>query len=193
MSRAKSTDFLHNFRFHVVVLGYGINETTAQVGTLGSEGTVSAGFNACSAPEVSHDAVEYREGHYVYTRKFVGLPTVADITLSRGVALTEGALWTWMKDVVDAGNEYRAKVNIYHIHRDMKGVTTTTDAAGDMKIVTDGNAGYRVYHCLECFPLRYKASSDLDATASEVSVQELDLAMEQFTIENVTHPATPAP
>ena len=48
---------------------------------------------------------------------------------------------------------------------------------------TEGEAGLsRKYNCFECFPIRCKPAGDLDATSSEVAIQELDVALEYFTI-----------
>lgn len=184
MARAKATDFLHNFRFHVVVQGFGSGGATAQLGTDVSTGP-SAGFNSVSTPEATHDAAEYREGHYVYTQKYVGIPTISDISLTRGVALADGSFWLWMKDVIEQGTEYRADLSIYHLHRDSKaqtnsipGVTTTQQQL----LLGTSDKGFIEYKCANAFPIRHKVSGDLDATASEVSIQELDLAIESFDV-----------
>ena len=185
MARPKAQDFLHSFRFHVVITGFG-NGGDPQLGTLNNN-QVSAGFNACSAPEVSHDAVEYREGHYIYTKKYVGLPTVSEVSLSRGVALTDGSMWRWMKDVIEGNAEYRANLNIYHFHRDAKPATVSGSTNTEMPINT-ANGGYILYKCGEAFPTRHKVAGDLDATSSEVSIQELEMAIEYFDTEIHTAP-----
>jgi phage tail-like protein len=175
-SRAKVHDYLHNFRFHVIVSGFGLGSAN-QLGT-DSGGDVSAGFNTCSAPEVSQEAVEYREGHYIYTRKYSGLPTISDISLSRGVAKADGTFWLWMKSVVEGNEEYRADLRILHFHRDSKPATTTAPNT-EMKALETGSIEYA---CRQAFPIRHKVSSDLDATGSEVSIQELDMAIEYFEV-----------
>lgn len=182
MARAKAQDFLHNFRFHVVVVGFGEAGAEAQLGSGGT--TPTAGFNSVSTPEASHDAVEYREGHYVYTQKYVGIPTISDISLTRGVALSDGTFWKWMKDVIEAGGEYRADLSIFHLHRDSKPQTVSYDSTLTKQTLELGtsNKGFIEYQCSQAFPIRHKVSGDLDATASEVSIQELDLAIEYFKV-----------
>jgi phage tail-like protein len=182
MARPKSTDFLHNFRFHVLVQGFGVGGDP-QLKTGGIK--PDAGFNSVSTPEASHDAVEYREGHYIYTKKYVGMPTVSDVSLSRGVALADGTFWTWMKDIIEGNGEYRATVSIFHFHRDSKPATSTTQPNTEQSIAHgDDDKGVIEYICHEAFPIRHKVSSDLDATASEVSIQELDLAVEYFEVND---------
>ncbi len=181
MARPKINDFLHGFRFHVVITGFG-SAGNPVLGTLNTGGKASAGFNSCSAPEVSHDAAEYREGHYIYTKKYVGLPTVSDITLARGVALTDGAMWGWMKSVIEGNEEYRANMSIYHFHRDAKPATTSGSTNTEMPINT--TSGVVEYRCGEAFPISHKVAGDLDATSSEVSIQELTMAIEYFDVIN---------
>lgn len=181
MARAKSTDYLHNFRFHVVITGFGDSGDDFKLGT--GAPVVSAGFNAVTTPEATQDAVEYREGHFIYTQKYVGIPTISDITLSRGVALKDGTFWAWMKDVIEGNAEYRANVSIFHLHRDAKQTSDSATINEFMQVnVGSTDPGWIEYKLSQAFPIRHKVSSDLDATASEVSIQELDLAIENFRV-----------
>jgi phage tail-like protein len=191
MARAKATDFLHSFRFHVVVNGFGATGTTAVLQT-GTD-RPQAGFNQCSTPEASEEAVEYREGHYIYTQKYVGLPSLSDVTLQRGVAMTDGSFWQWMKRCIEGNEEYRADVDIRHMHRDAKPQTQSSPsvAMSPMAIPANGAPGVITYHLHEAFPTRHKVAGDLDSTASEVSIQELDLAYEWFDIENPLQVTSP--
>ena len=72
MARAIATDFLHSMRFQVVV-NNGNNDTT----NLGTAAGSDAGFSMVTTPEVSVEAVEYKEGTMVYTRKYPGNPTMS--------------------------------------------------------------------------------------------------------------------
>jgi len=192
MPRPKSADFLHNFRFQIQVLDFGGPGGSALLDRQ-TEGQVSAGFSAASTPEITQEAVEYREGHFVYTQKYVGLPTVSDITLSRGVALRDGAFWRWTKDVIEQGAEYRADLALIHFHRDLKpgGDTNTggdpnADPVAAQTALETGtdSPGFIEYRMFDCFPIRFKPSSDLDATGSEVSVMEMDVAVERFGLRD---------
>lgn len=183
MARAKVFDYLHNFRFHVIVQGFG-EAGDPKLGTNGTNDVVTAGFNACTTPEVGQPAVEYREGHYIYTRKFSGLPTVSDISLSRGVALNDGTFWQWMKSVVEGNEEYRANLRILHFHRDSKPATASSITSPGTPITEQKAtvAGSIEYRCQQAFPIRHKVATDLEANGSEVSIQELDLAIEHFDV-----------
>lgn len=187
MARAQVSDFLSNFRFHVVVNALGGQTLDTTINS--SSGQISAGFNACSAPSITEDAVEYREGHYIYSRKFTGIPTVADVTLSRGVALSDGTMFSWIKDVVEGNNEYRADVYIYHFAREAKPQSTSGTTNTQMS-VNLSQGGYIQYFCQNAFPIEHKVSGDFDATSSEISIQELGLAMEAFD-STIVQPLTP--
>ncbi len=181
MARAKISDFLHSFRFNVVLTGFGIAGDKKL--TRSTDGRSAAGFNAVSVPEASHDAVEYREGTYIYTQKFPGIPSVSDITLSRGVAHRDGAFWAWMKDVIEGNAEYRGNLDIFHLHRDSRPASSSDPHQTEYEASQDSPpGGFIKYACKEALPIRMKVASDLDATASEVSIQELDIAVESFDV-----------
>ena len=176
MARAVDTDFLQSMRFHVVVVP-GTSPHAQSTINLESQADASAGFSAVTTPELSSEAVEYREGLYVYTRKFPGVPTESDITMSRGVARLDTSFFDWIKVVVegDASNpDYRIDFDIKQYDREtsLQGTDTLNAAAGPV----------RVYKVKEAFCIRCKPAGDLDATASDVSIQELDCAYEQFDV-----------
>lgn len=177
MPRAKVTDYLHNFRFHVIVNSLG----GQNLNSVPTAGRVSAGFNSVSAPEASQAAVEYREGHYIYTRKYTGLPSVNNLTMARGVALKDGTFYQWIKDVIEGNNEYRADIRILHFHRDSKPATSSSPGNPNTEMEVPAN-GYIEYLCREAFPTRNKVTSDLNATGAEVSIQEIEVVYEYFDV-----------
>ena len=156
---------LHAFRFHV--------RTVSEQGQFsGDDG--EAGFQSVTLPEISTEAVEYREGTYTYTRKYPGVPTVSDVTLMRGVTKKDTSFFDWIMASVKGG-EYRTDMTIYHWHRDGK----------THGVLADLNSA-RKYNCYECLPTRVKPAADLDATSSEVSMAEIDVALEYFEIEDAS-------
>lgn len=190
MVRTVSQDYLHSMRFHVVVDG--ANAAGYLQGGGADLGTPHAGFSAVSTPEASLEAVEYKEGNFIYTRKYPGTPTISDITMSRGVARLDTSFWRWMQAAIEGGpiagtGTYREDLTINHYHRDR-----FLSGGPDIQIVDLGSGSpilpARSYHIKEAFPIRHKVAADLDATASEVSVMELDVAIEYFTIEEFPAP-----
>lgn len=196
MVRTVSQDFLHSMRFHVSIEGANnagyLRGSARDVGAQKAE----AGFSACTTPEASLEAVEYKEGNFVYTRKYAGVPTISDITMSRGVARQDSSFWDWMKAAIEGGpiagtGVYREDVRIQHFHRD----TFLEDGGGTppktlIDMGSEGPVPGRVYLCREAFPIRHKTAADLDATASEISIMELDVSMEYFEVNEGAVPGT---
>lgn len=181
MARAQSTDFLQNFRFHVksiAIAGTGWDP----IGYLrpGEENTgigSEAGFQSCSLPDTSMDAVEYREGTYKYTKKFAGLPTIGDVSLMRGVVKNDTVFYDWMVRAV-GGAEYRADIAILQYARsNMRNTTTPAENSAVPSTAA------RTYKCYNCLPTRAKPAADFDATSSEVAMAECDFALEYYEVE----------
>lgn len=177
------TDFLHSMRFHVTAVDS--SQSPKMKPTMSTaDGRPDAGFSACSTPEVTSEAVEYREGQFIYTRKFPGVPSTADITMARGVARRDSTFWDWMKEVVEGkaipGN-YRVDLTILHYHRAevLNGAKSPL-----LDLGADNSSPARKYVVHEAFPIRHKVAADLDATASEVSIMEIDVAYEYFTVDD---------
>ena len=110
-----------------------------------------------------------------------------DLTLARGVARQDSTFWAWLRIVIEGTGEYRQDLDINHYHRDtalLRGTPASGAEANLTQINTDTPA--RVYHVREAFPIRHKVAADLDATASEISIMELDVSFEHFEVEEVS-------
>lgn len=171
MPRAQSTDYLHSMRFQVEVAD----------GNHLFLGQPEAGFSAVTVPEMTIESVEYKEGQMIYTRKYPGNPSMAELTMSRGVTRTDTSFWSWVQTVAEGG-DYRADLRIKHYHRDSLPNVAFPPPAVPNSTVINKDAGAKVYEVHEAFPMRHKVASDLDATASEVSIMELDVAFEHFAV-----------
>lgn len=187
MARAQGTDFFHAMRFHLVVNGNTTHPLTTDLSGAGQ--AAQAGFQACTTPSATVDVAPYREGHYVYTRKFPGIPTMEPLTLSRGVTFKDTQFWHWLQDVIEGNGEYREDVTIKHFHRKaLPGVTqrggggqlpNTSAQALDLQ-----NGPYRAYELFNAFPPAHKVAGDLDSTASEISIMTMGLEYESFEISD---------
>ena len=180
MARSTQTDFLLNARFWVRADVSG--EDVLQPGDHGggSDSSPQAGFNACSVPEGTTELVKYREGHYIYERAQLGLPTMANITLSRGVAKTDTAFYLWWKAGAEGGGGLqgvRGDLYIKHFHRD-----DALRGAGVSRFNPLENQASREYLVHEALPTRHKVSADLDATANEISIADLEVGYEWYEI-----------
>lgn len=179
MARAQSTDYLHSMRYHVTITG------VAGEKRLVPGNRPDAGFTNITTPEMSVEPSEYKEGTWIYTRKQPGNPTMGgELTFSRGVTRADSSFWDWLRVVVEGSGEYRADLDIDHYHRE-QALTRSTPASGAEPNQTNLTLGTpaRVYHVKECFPTRHKVAADMDATASEISIMEIDVAYEHFEVE----------
>ena len=178
MARSQSTDPLLSFRFHVDATGVNGEQKLA------TPGRTQAGFSTCTIPSPSNAVVTYKEGNMVYERKYPGLPTYADITLSRGVIRGETMFWDWILQVIEGSGEYRAQIDIKHFHRDtsLLGVEPTRPAGTPNFTQLNFDNPARTYQLFEAFPTTHKISSDLGATSGEISMTELGVGFEYANI-----------
>lgn len=149
MARAIATDFLHLFKFRVTEPSNFLNP--------------AAGFSTVSIPDFTQAEVTYREGLYVYTRKYPGIPEFSNITLSRGVARSATDFFNWMLQPIN-GQEYRTTIEIQHFHR------------------ADQKQPSARYILKEAFAVRMKPTGDLDANSPEVAIEELEIAFEEMQV-----------
>lgn len=182
MARSLNQDFLMTFRFRVVTLR---NENDSSRDFLGSAtaGLPEAGFATVTIPGISQDAVEYREGHYIFARKMPGIPTVEDCTMTRGIALAESAFWDWARVTREGQGEYRADLQIQQFHRRALQREYPVQYGPGSALVPsetiDESFVERTFTLYDCFPTNCKPASDFDASSAEVSMAELTVAVER--------------
>lgn len=161
MARSVATDFYHAFKYHMKV-------TT---GSITGASSIQGGFATAVMPEKTMEAVEYKEGIYLYRRKQPGDVTYSDLTFTKGVAKGGTSFYDWINAQLK-GEAYRVDLQIMHFHRDE--LTNATDFSTVQP--------KRVLNCFECFPIRVKPGSDFDAQSSEISLEEVDIAIERFEL-----------
>ena len=114
---------------------------------------------------------EYREGVYLFTRKYPGIPKVGDCSLSKGVAKKNLDFLRWIFKCINGGQTYRSDITIQEYH--------ISDEFG-----IDG-APSKVIELKEVFPTSVKPTGDKDASSSDISIQEMTLACESVEISLV--------
>ena len=120
----------------------------------------TAGFSEVSAPDISTDPVEYREGNMAgrTVGKQPGILKYGNVTLKRGV--TDSLLFIeWMKEI-QSGKATRKTVVITLMDDEMKDVAT--------------------WQLEKAWPTKY-SGSDLNATSNEAAIESLELATEGIT------------
>jgi phage tail-like protein len=182
MARAVKLDYLHNMRFHVTAIGVGgirpleVNGPEAE-----------AGFSAVTTPEATVEAVEYKEGQFLFTRKYPGHVTYGDVTMSRGIAKLDTQFYSWIDTVIMGTGEYRVDLSILHYHRDEALPGVHSAGLRDVTLLKAAAAA-KTYYLYNALPVRCKLSSDLDATDSGVSIMELDVAYETAELRDPGRP-----
>ena len=166
MTRPQADDLLQSFRFSVSSTDDVLKE--------------AAGFNNVTTPEVSVESVDYREGNRTYTKKQPGVPTVEAATFTKGIARTDSSFWDWLKTKLLGGQPYRADIDIKAYGQSQPGAGVT--GINDMVL--------RQVTCLDCFPTRVKLIGDLDATSSDINIQEIECSVEEVLLSGVDIPLT---
>lgn len=157
MARSAAVDPYLNYRFHVIDPAGGNLDPVA-------------GFQSVSTPDITIDPSEYREGVFIWTQKYPGVPTVGDLTLTKGTFRRESDFFSWVLRVVRGGvAEYRTDLMVLEFH--------ITDEFGI------NGAPSRIMRCRECWPSTVKPMADKDSTGSEVALQELTISVEELDIE----------
>jgi phage tail-like protein len=172
--RAANTDFMQGFRYHVIASDSNGTDPLQGVedGADGrGAGDVQAGFQSVTIPELSVEASEYREGTFEWTQKYPGPPTVSEITLMRGITKRDSSFFKMIMASI-RGTEYRSDVSIYHYQRSEMSLATSADPGTDTREIK----------CGECFAIRAKPAGDFDSMTGDVSLAEVDLAIEYFDI-----------
>jgi len=124
------------------------------------DGKEEAGFSEVSAPDISSDPVEYREGNMagMTPGKQPGILKYSNVTLKRGT--TESQVFVeWMKTVQD-GKVTRKTVVI--------------------TLMDDTMAEVASWQLEKAWPTKYTAP-DFNATSNEVAIESLELVCEKVS------------
>lgn len=156
MARSVETDPFHDFRFHIV-------------DPAGGNLDAVAGFTNVGMPDITVEEANYREGTHRWTRKFPGIQSVGNVTMTKGIFRRESDFFNWVKKVIDGGQDYRSDLIVQEFH-----ITDEFGIAGSPS---------RVTRLLEVWGQSAKPTSDKDATSSAVSLQNLTLSVEEIQVE----------
>lgn len=119
-----------------------------------------AGFSEVSAPDVSSDPVEYREGNMagMTAGKQPGIIKYSNVTLKNGVTSSQ-VFVDWMKTVLSGKVERKTVV---------------------ITLMDDAMAEVASWQLEKTWPTKYTAP-DLNATSNEVAIESLELVTEGVT------------
>ena len=129
-------------------------------------GDDTIGFREVTIPEMTAEPIEYREGNEKSStvRKIPGLEKYGNINLKRGIT-DSTALYDWYDEAILKNNKESMRRNITIEYLDEKGETAI-----------------KTWNCINCWPTKYKAA-DINATANEIAIEELELVTEGITLQ----------
>jgi phage tail-like protein len=178
-------------RFHVS-LGTDedlLNAANSAAGTAAVN--AKAGFSFVGLPQMTVENVEYKEGIWVYSRKYPGNPSFNTVTMQRGVARGDSSFLNWILRVAEGSGEYRQDIIISQLSRDnnlfLRKDGTVESNNLLVNNIIDTTVGRQItLH--EAFPISHKLGSDLDAKSSDVSIMEIEFAFEYISVKQGTIP-----
>lgn len=161
-SRTPAEDYLQSFRFRIF-------EVEGNADVFAEESPV-AGFNNITTPNITIESAEHRTGNEVWTKKHAGVPTVEDCTMTRGILLGDTTFYDWVIAKIFGRAPYRTDLEIRVYSQTAPGVQPDDAFARRMVLKN-------------CFPTSVKLIGDLDATSSDVNVQEITCAVEEVELD----------
>ena len=203
MARFALTDHLQTHPFWIMDAG------PLELGALPVLNPLS-GFSAVTAPEVTIQLKDIKEGNQPLTKKVVQSGEVGNITLSRGVTFSNSDFWRWTVAALTGNTSWEAlfgristKVGGKTYRRDLLLVqffarspigpaSAILEAGNDIlsgaAAATNGLAPFdialrvpaKAWLLKGCVPLRYKTGGDFDAKSAEVSIAEIEIAIESI-------------
>lgn len=201
MARVRLLDRLQSFKFHLLDVSWSLSVPPFAL-------QPAAGFKSITAPEVSLETEEFAEGNYWFKRHLISGGSIGNITLMRGATFYDAEFWTWMSASIRGqvggllppfgpGMEGKRR-NLLLIQYTGYSVRGIADAGSAIDSAASAAAGFlpnvtgalalpaRAWLLLGCLPVRYKASTDFDASSGEVSVMELELSIDRLEEFSVT-------
>lgn len=170
MARSVFTDYLQLFRFHVTA-----SPTVSEgMSFFGPPTVPQAAFARVSVPEVTVADVTFREGLAVFTKRFPGFPEMSNIVLGKGATVADTMFYDWIKAMLE-GRDYAVDLTIRHFHRADSPLESSVE-----------------YILKNAFPIRFRPSEDLDATAPDIAVEELEVVYESFDVKKLGKTVTVA-
>ena len=145
--------------------------------------TPSVGFSTITAPEIQADVEDINIGNSYFPIKAVKGATLTAMTLSKGVVLGDSDFFYWIRNAIqgkhntDAGFHPRRNLALVWFHDLIKDTSYASQTLPNGLIA---RKPVKAFFLGEAIPVRYKTSTDFDASASDRSIQELEIEMSYF-------------
>lgn len=208
MARTTLDDFYQSHRFHLFDISP--SSAFGGFGAPFLALSPQIGFSSVTAPTLTLETEEIRPGNTPFPVEVVKGSKVEAMTLQRGVFVGDNEFYTWIRQAQYGRGKYRRNLLLVHLQSETPGgdeasgvipnprrlasvfirVSAALAAGSAGNVVGDavsaavsGVTGIaaRVFILKDCIPIRYKAGTDFDALNDGVSIQELDISVEDFT------------
>jgi phage tail-like protein len=170
ISRAsRFSDYLMNYHFHVMDVSF----------TSPAVLNISAGFRHCSAPQISVETKDIKEGTFEYHKRVVVSASVDDVELQQGMQVFNSDFYDWIVGTIAGKQNMRKNLLLIQFSDVLTGVNTGTGTASQILNtfvpINDlfARTPARAWLLRDCLPVRYKAGTDFDALSVDVSIAEL--------------------
>ena len=144
------------------------------------------GFSSCSSPEIMVETKVIQPGNWEYKRKVVKTADVSPISLTRGTKFFDSDFYNWITNAIRGRQPIRRDIILIHfmpfsVPRQVAALAGAFGTGPELGITSlaERTPG-RAWLLHGCIPTRYKAGSDFDASASDVSIAELEISPEHI-------------
>lgn len=142
------------------------------------------GFSSCSSPEIIVEPKIVQPGNWEYKRKIVKTADITPISMARGTRFFDSDFYNWITNAIRGRQPVRRDIVLVHfmgfsVQRQVAALAGAVGIGPEIGITSlaERTPG-RAWLLHGCLPTRYKAGSDFDATASDVSIAELEISPE---------------
>lgn len=175
------SDFLPTHRFYVLDVSF----------TIPTVFNISYGFSHCSAPEITVDTKQVKEGNYEFHRFIPVGANVSPISLQQGVRIFNSDFYDWVISCIEAKKTFRRNLLLIQF-TDVAAIGGNGSGSIDSLIGSFLPLGDilaripgRAWMLRDCIPVSYKAGTDMDALSAQVSIAELSIQpteVEEFSL-----------
>lgn len=145
--------------------------------------TPSIGFSSITSPEIQLDVEDINIGNSYFPIKAVKGATLSSMVLSRGVVLGDSDFFYWVRNAIQGKNNLDSN---FHPRRNLA-LVWFHDLIGDASSSSSSQPNglvakkpIKAFYLGEVIPVRYKTSTDFDASTSDRSIQEIEIEMSYF-------------
>lgn len=173
MARAATEDLLMTHKFQLLDVSIGVPPVILPM----------FGFSDVTAPELTLEHREIKEGNFEYPRKVFQSAAVNNIVLSRGAQLQDTDFWTWANNYLEGKREKKNIMLVQSLDVDPNATEVSPDRFGfTLPSVVEffRQTPGRAWVLRNCSPGRYKTAGDFSAKDAQISIHELELVYEFF-------------